>query len=263
MVGMELYAAAPPAVDIADCIFYHVMDLPGYGTTSGEWDLRGHEAEYLGQVPLAGKRVLEIGPASGHLTFWMEQQGADVVAYDLGPDDQSDLLLYAHTDRQAMAQRQFARRNLVANGWWFAHRAFGSRARRAHGTVYQIPAELGPFEVTTVSAVLLHLRDPFGALQRALDLTTETVIITEPAGSGASWWRRLLRRYSAAHINFLPDARTGQPDDGWWGLNPEVVQRMLAVLGFSQSTVSYHSQRYIRDNKDMANFTVVAHRVPA
>ena len=46
-------------------------------------DLRGREDSYLGRYDFNGKRVLEFGPANGGLTFWMEQQGAEVVALDL------------------------------------------------------------------------------------------------------------------------------------------------------------------------------------
>ena len=60
-----------------DCLFYHTMDIPNHGTVQGEWDLRGREAAYLGHTSLQGKRVLEVGTASGHLCFAMETMGAE------------------------------------------------------------------------------------------------------------------------------------------------------------------------------------------
>ena len=237
------------------------MDLPGHATIVGEWDLRGHEADYLGHVNLAGKRVLEIGPASGHLTFWMEAQGAEVVAFDLGPNDDGPVVPYTGVDLQAQAARQAAHRQLVTNSWWYARQALGAKARRAEGTVYELPAELGTFNLVTFSAVLLHLRDPMLALQRALAMTTETLIVTDVDDLGAAWWRRKLRRYSAAHMNYLPDARTGTPVDGWWGLNPDVLARMVAVLGFGRPRVTYHKQHYTGGGRTINNFTMVAPRV--
>jgi hypothetical protein len=58
--GRTLTFAEPPASlpDVDDCAFYHVIDLPGVGTTDGGWDLRGRVDDYLGHVDFAGKRVL-------------------------------------------------------------------------------------------------------------------------------------------------------------------------------------------------------------
>ena len=76
--------AEPEAVASADdCYFYHVMEIPGHGLVGGEWDLRAGVDDYLGGVDLSAQRVLEIGPASGFLTFHMETAGAAVVSIEL------------------------------------------------------------------------------------------------------------------------------------------------------------------------------------
>jgi hypothetical protein len=59
------------------------MELPDHGVTNGEWDLRRGVDEYLGNVSFAGQRVLEIGPASGFLTFEMEKRGAEVISVEV------------------------------------------------------------------------------------------------------------------------------------------------------------------------------------
>jgi hypothetical protein len=74
-------AAIPPDIE-----YYHTMEVPGLGLVEGQWDLRSVVDQYLGDVSFAGKRVLEIGPASGFLTIEMERRGADVVAVEV-PDD--------------------------------------------------------------------------------------------------------------------------------------------------------------------------------
>lgn len=79
----SIFAEPPTVSDLRDCLFYHTMDIPGVGTVEGWFDLRGSVDQYLGYVPLGAKRVLEIGPASGFLTFYMESQGAEVVAVDV------------------------------------------------------------------------------------------------------------------------------------------------------------------------------------
>ena len=51
--------------DLSDFVWYHASELPDGTVLPGVWDLRGHESTYLGGVDLAGKRVLELGPATG------------------------------------------------------------------------------------------------------------------------------------------------------------------------------------------------------
>ena len=75
--------ATPRIVKLEDCQFYHFIDLLGIGLVGNSWDLRRGVDQYLGHVDFAGKRVLEIGPASGFLTIEMGKRGADVVAVEL------------------------------------------------------------------------------------------------------------------------------------------------------------------------------------
>ncbi|MDQ2724358.1 MAG: class I SAM-dependent methyltransferase [Actinomycetota bacterium] len=259
----EIYAPSRDVRDLAQCNFYHVMDLPGYGTTTGEWDLRGHEADYLGRFNVKGKRVLEIGPASGCLTFFMEAQGADVVAFDLSPAEDQDLVPFAGSNWQAKAVARRPYRDGLNNSWWLGHRVFRSKAKMVHGTVYQLPHVLGEFHVATFCSVLLHFRDPLLALQRVLRLTTETVIISDVMPEHPWHLDRLLRRLRRRHVVFLPDAATGQPDDAFWLLNPDVIRRMLAVLGFGRSTVTYHQAWSVGQSRNVPYFTVVGHRTRA
>ena len=63
---------------IEECNFYHSTDIPGLGLVEGQWDLREGFDEYLGGYDFAGKRVLEIGPATGFLTFRIEKTAHQV-----------------------------------------------------------------------------------------------------------------------------------------------------------------------------------------
>ena len=60
-----------------------------------------------------------------------------------------------------------------------AHRAHASRAKVVTSSVYELPRAIGPVDVSTFGAVLLHVRDPFLALQRALCHTRERVVVTD------------------------------------------------------------------------------------
>src|SRR5215831_7108370 len=82
----NLFVQPRNGIRLEECDFYHTVEIPGHGVVHGQWDLREHLDEYLGGYAFAGKRVLEIGPASGFLTFEMERRGAEVVALEV-PDD--------------------------------------------------------------------------------------------------------------------------------------------------------------------------------
>jgi SAM-dependent methyltransferase len=253
-----LYATSRVVSDLGECYFYHTFDLPEYGLVPGDWDLRSNVGRYFGGADFSGKRVLEVGCASGFLTFEMENRGADVVAFDLCEDYDFHPVPYARTDHVGF-QRSFKETNSrkLNNSWWLARRALGSKARVVYGTAYDIPPSIGSVDVATFGCILLHLRDPFLALQSALRLTRGTVVITEQRQM--SWQRRLrlwLGGPSAAA--FMPDFRKTEPRVVWWYLTPTVIRRMIGVLGFEDSTVTYHSQ--IFQGRKTPMFTVVGRR---
>jgi hypothetical protein len=74
---VSVFATPIDVSDVSACFFYHTMDLPGVGVVHGEWDLRDSFDEYIGGgVGVRGKRVLDVGAASGFVTFSLEQRGA-------------------------------------------------------------------------------------------------------------------------------------------------------------------------------------------
>ena len=122
--------AEPEAVASADdCYFYHVMEIPGHGLVGGEWDLRAGVDDYLGGVDLSAQRVLEIGPASGFLTFHMETTGAAVVSIELAPDSEWDFVPLSSVDMSAVRVQRLEQMRRLRNGYWFAHEHFASKAR--------------------------------------------------------------------------------------------------------------------------------------
>lgn len=254
-----VWADPPENVSLDECYFYHTMDIPGQGVVKGEWDLRGREARYLGDLALHGKRVLEIGPASGCLSFYMEGMGAKVTAYDLSERQKWDVVPYTGVDQEACIAERKQRIRQLNNGFWFAHKAFGSKARVMYGSVYDVPESIGSYDICTFGSVLLHLRDPFLALQRATVHARETVIVTDllpplPLRM-ASIAGRLVGMES---IHFRPRARKQHPKDAWWFLSPGLVAEFLHILGFPHTQITYHCQRF--GGRNLKLFTVMGRR---
>ena len=257
MSNPRLYVEPRLITDVRDCGFYHTMVIPGHGLVEGQWDLRSGVDRYLGNVSFAGKRVLDVGTASGFLTFHVERCNAEVVSYDLAPDDPWDIVPFAGAD---LASYVAERRTLIQrlnNGYWFCHRAFGSRAQLVYGTLYAIPRAIGSVDIAICGSVLLHTRDPFAALQNVLTLTSETIIVTDlmPRRQLVSYW---FGRFRRPQMTFLPQMRRGEPKDTWWILRPELVRAFMEVLGFEDTTVSSHWQLY--GGRKRLLYTVVGRR---
>lgn len=240
---------------LGDCDFYHTVDLPGHGEVRGQWDLRGREAEYLGGVPLAGRSVLEIGPASGHLSFWMEAQGADVTAFDLGEDRPWDFVPFAGLDLEAANADRRTHLRRLQNSWWLLREARQARAKAVYGTVYDIGPKLGTFDVVTLNSVLLHLRDPMGALIRAASVCGRTLVVTEVAERHYN--RRTPWRRGAMALSFLPRQSKPGGYDAWFVLPSGVVVEMMRILGF-RTKITRHRQTFQAGKFRM--YTVVGER---
>jgi len=247
------YSPPRDVMSLNECYFYHTMDVPGHGTVEGEWDLRGAIGPYLGNFDFEGKRVLDVGAASGILSFNIEHQGAEVVSFDLSDEFDWDIVPFRSNDWEASRRDRRAHLRRINNGYWFCHKAFGSRAQMVNGVAYDIPESIGPVDVAVFGSILLHLRDPFLVLESGARLAQEAMIVTDvsPYGRlGSSFLKR---------PRFMPKA--DRPDwvtDGWFRLPPLLVTEYLKILGFPYCSLSWGNYRY-RDRK-MPIYTIVARR---
>jgi 2-polyprenyl-3-methyl-5-hydroxy-6-metoxy-1,4-benzoquinol methylase len=248
----ELFAKPRVVHSLNDCFFYHSMDLPGHGTVEGHWDLRGHESQYLGEVAFKGQRVLEIGPASGHLSFFMERNGAEVVSVDADDDYEWEFTWDISDEAsdelqtQLAAHREMMRR--LKNSYWFAHKALNSAARVHYGSAYAVPKDLGRFDLSVIASVLLHNKSPLKILENCARLTNDTMIVVEA-------FRETQLTQSPAE--FLPKASESLWHT-WWAFSPIYFVDILRSMGFPDSRVTFHQQMW--QGKPTSLFTVVAKR---
>ncbi len=260
MTSHNLYVTPKKVESLEECYFYHTLEVPGHGVIKGDVDLRSGVEDYLGKTKFKGKRVLEVGTASGYLCFYMESRGADVVAYDLTPGLPWDFVPHSgdHSKEQELRERGDETISKLNNAYWFCHDAMKSKAKVCYGDIYNIPTDIGPVDISTLCSVLLHVRDPFMAIQNACRLTKETVIISECfSGSRRDIWQRYLGK-SIPVMFFQPKADDVKTHRTWWHLTPALITRFIGVLGFGNADVSYSSQMIY--GKKVPTFTVVGHR---
>jgi hypothetical protein len=98
---------------------------------------------------------------------------------------------------------------------------------------------------------LLHLRDPFLALENGARLAREAMIVADTAPHGR--FGHLLRS-----PRFQPDHRRPQNWGTWWSLPPRLVREYLAILGFTDATISWHSQLFLGRRRWL--YTIVARK---
>ena len=254
------------------CEFYHSMEIPGLGEVQGQWDLRGHVQEYLGGFDLSGRRVLDVGTASGFLCFEMERMGADVVAFDLSPEHDWDVVPFGGSPDPETRQAMKEHIGRLNRGWHLACERLGSSSRLVHGSVYDMPADqIGLVDIAVYGDILLHLRDPFRALEEGARLAAQGIIVTDTLppfrrGSGGLLPRFLGRLYhhrasrNLPTMTFIPDPPDSSNRLTWWYLTPSAVAAFLRVLGFKKTAVSYHDQFYVTEDRTIPHFTVVASR---
>ena len=223
------------AIELDDCFFYHATELSNGLVIPGPWDLRGREHLYLGGADISGERVLELGPASGALTFFMEDEGAEVVSFDVGFDACADILPMPGIDPLIQKHAQMDNFSRVQNSWWLQHRDRKSMAKIAYGNIYALPGDFGMFDTSVFGAILLHLRDPFAALQEAAQRTRRRIIVTEPVQDVS---------VDLNQMCFAPF----ENENGWWTFTPETIHRMLRRLGFDQFSTSFSDHTYFPDH---------------
>ena len=204
--------------------WYHTIDLGDGGVTPGMIDLRQIAPKVL-PSDLSGRRALDVGTYDGFWAFEMERRGAEVVATDVEEAHDADWPPHRRDELRAQADALGVELGL---GFRLAAEALGSRVQRVACDVRSLDADAigGRVDVAFCGALLLHLRDPVGALERIRSVLVPggILVLLEPVLLGASLLRRPYARFQPAERAF-----------NWWVPSLPVVRDWLAVSGFAAS----------------------------
>jgi SAM-dependent methyltransferase len=219
LVPESVIDRAPARGEIDAMRWYHTLNLPGGIVTPGEYDLR----PVLSRLPippaLDGKRCIDVGSRDGFYAFEMERRGAaEVVSIDI--DDPAELHLPATVKSDPTAiktELEDGHRAFDA-----ARSALGSQVRREMVSVYRLDPEThGTFDFGVIGTLLLHLRDPVGALTAIRGVVTGELLINDAVMVGLATYRR--RPIAELYMEGGPF---------WWLCNPSALKRMAEAAGF-------------------------------
>jgi tRNA (mo5U34)-methyltransferase len=202
--------------------WYHVLELPDGRLTPGEFDLRSTVAKVPLPESLTGKRCLDVGTRDGFWAFEMERRGAaEVIGIDLADIRRLDwpLPMRTITDEEVAALARSEKSFDVAK------RALGSNVERRELSVYDLdPEDAGEFDFAFVGTLLMHLRDPIGALMavRRVMRPGGTLIVNEAVSISLSAFKRT----SPAASLFTIDGPF------WWLPNRDGLRRYVEAAGF-------------------------------
>ena len=221
--------------------WYHSIELPGGQVTPGKVDLR-RQAPKLLPDDLAGKRALDVGTFDGFWAFELERRGAEVVATDLDEPQAVDSLPLTEEAVDAGNRKIDLE---LGRGFKLAAEALGSKVERRELNVYDVSPEAvgGPVDLIFIGALLIHLRDPVGALERLHGTLNPggTLISLEPVS---------LRDTLRAPRSPLARLEATSTLFNWWHPNRAAHLAMAVAAGFPEvRSLGIHRPRQQRPMK--------------
>jgi tRNA (mo5U34)-methyltransferase len=145
-------------------LWYHTMEVAPGVVTPGWFDLRP-VLDTLPWPDIEGKRCLDVGTYDGHLAFELERRGAaEVVATDIADHELWDWPPRTRAEGPEVLRAIAGGRK--GRGFEIARELLGSAVERKLVSAYDLdPNRVGTFDVVVCGSLMLHLRDPVGALE--------------------------------------------------------------------------------------------------
>jgi tRNA (mo5U34)-methyltransferase len=219
-----------PAEQIATVTsWYHRIEVAPGVVTPGINDSPAALAALDLPADLRGCRVLDVGTRDGFFAFECERRGADVIAVDVAPIEQT--------------------------GFAVARRLLGAHVHYQRRSLWDLSPEAdGQFDVVLCLGVLYHLRDPLAALDLLRGLCRGTLhletAVLDPASSrvyGAigEWSRRAPDFDRTPLMQFLPGRAVNDDPTNFWLPNGACLQAMLEESNFAVTRLAIHGARAV------------------
>ncbi len=200
--------------------WYHSYYFDNGFVQRGDYDIGRDIDGYGFPEDMSGMSVLDVGTGSGWFATYFEQRGAEVTTLDVrGKCDRDifgrvgypDVVTEKPVPDRILSDGRPIYYSSVSKAFWIMKDLLGLRAEYVNARVYEICPELFEgkrFDLVFMGAVLMHLRDPIGALMAVRSVCRHRLIATshliptfpeikEPmmmmsegaSWHGLGWWR--------------------------------------------------------------------------
>ena len=214
--------------------WYHSYYFDNGFQVRGDYNIGLDIAEYGFAQDMSGMKVLDIGGGAGWFAHFFEQRGADVTVVDARGYCDFDLYgryQYPPVESEKPQPDRFDNDggpiydSPVSGALWIMKEILGSRIRFRNARAYQICPDLFSgemFDLVFLGSLLLHLRDPIGALMAARSVCRHEVVAVTPVVLGEP------EGYTPHQ--YLP--WTEEDSISWWLPNESCFRHWFLAAGF-------------------------------
>ncbi|MBP7677729.1 MAG: methyltransferase domain-containing protein [Thermoanaerobaculia bacterium] len=216
--------------------WYHSFYFDNGFEQRGDYDVGTGIEDYGFPQDMSGMDVLDVGTGSGWFATLFEQRGARVTTVDVRGYCDFDVYGrpgYAPVEETkaspdlVLPSGQTVYHSPVSKGFWVMKELLGLQAEFVNARVYDLRPELfggRTFDLVFVGSLLMHIRDPIGALSAARSVCRGTLVANtlrlDPASDSETTPFQILLASREVSIN-------------WWAPSSACVRKWFEGAGFS------------------------------
>lgn len=220
--------------------WYHSYYFDNGFEQRGDYDIGCGIADYRFPADMTGLEVLDVGTGSGWFATYFEQRGARVTTVDVrGLCDFDVYGRYVAPPLQkekpspdlVLPDGRQIYHSPVSKGFWVMKELLGLKAEFVNSTIYGICPEIfggRTFDLVFVGSLLMHVRDPIGALRAVRSVCRDRLVANSLRIEGGG---------DSESAPFMVLLATPEASINWWVPSTACLMRWFEGSGFRSSSI--------------------------